>query len=175
MRILALDPGTVNFGWAVLEVNRRRVRIVKCGKLQRAELIKELTADMRPPSTAYARHIRRLLKKSKADILVSERYSTRIRGTTGEAVNIMTGIGVSEFLKRRPEGTVSLLMSMTWKPAMTKWLGAELKTLYKLCKIEAHPVDACLIGVYWAHRFMQAHLPAIRTTTKAIINAHTVF
>lgn len=157
IRILALDPGTVNFGWACLEINRRRVKLIRCGMLR--GLVKDLTQPLEADIRIYTKGIQRLIRKSGATVLVSERYSTRIRGTTGEAVNMMIGIAARVFLNMRPEGIIGVYMPMTWKAAVKKHLGHEIPPFYKMCHIPPHPVDACWIGTYFSVKNNMASWP----------------
>lgn len=149
-RILSLDPGTVNFGWAVTEVYRQRARVVRCGML--SGMVKGLVLPVGDDADKYTARIERLLNKGQPSVLLAERYSTRIRGTTGEAVNFMNGIAVRCFRDRHSQGEATLLMAMTWKAHVRKWLGDEIKPFYKLCGIPPHPVDACLIAQYWCYK-----------------------
>jgi Holliday junction resolvasome RuvABC endonuclease subunit len=170
LRILALDPGTVNFGWACLEVNRKNTKIVKCGML--VGLVKNLVGGLEKDVETYTKAIRRLLRKSRATVLLSERYSTRIRGTTGEAVNIMIGIAVREFLNKEPSGQIEVFMPMTWKAAVKKYLETDIPPFYKECAIKPHPVDACFVGIYWGVRSKVSKWPNRKTLAKHIHNAY---
>lgn len=156
-RILALDPGTVNFGWSCLEYSRKRARVVRCGMLD--GLVKDLVKPLEEDVVNYTKGIRKLIRNSRATVLVSERYSTRIRGTTGEAVNMMIGIAVREFLNIQPEGTIQVFMPMTWKAAVKKHLGHEIPPFYKMCGIKPHPVDACWVGTYWCVKTQGGNWP----------------
>ena len=165
-RILSLDPGTVNFGWGCLEYYRKRTTVVRCGMLP--GLVKDLVKPLEVDVDIYTKGIRRMIRNSKATVLVSERYSTRIRGTTGEAVNMMIGIAVRDFLNMRPEGTVQVFMPMTWKASIKKHLGHEIPPFYKMCGIKAHPVDACLVGTYWTVKMQGGKWPNVNTFAKQI-------
>lgn len=156
MRILSLDPGTVNFGWSVIDATKTP-RIIKCGMLRSP--IKELTHDLHTDVANYTNEIAWLIAKSKAEVLVCERYSTRIRGTTNEAVNIQIGVALREFLSIG--GNTWLYMPMTWKAAAKKWLDGTIDPLYKECRpVPNHPTDASLIGVYYATRELRKKWPA---------------
>lgn len=164
MRILILDPGTVNFGWSLIESKPKRV--IRCGMLNKDHLLKELTGDAKIQAFAFSKKFRALLKKSKPDVIVCERYSTRIRGTTAESVNIMIGImSISKC------SSMHLIMPFTWKSFIKSRLGGAIEDFYPKAKIGKqfnHPIDATLLGFYVMERIYGIKMPVPNSIAKQI-------
>ena len=148
--ILVFDPGTVNFGWAALKIVRGIPVPLECGMLK--PCIKDLVAPTQDDTAAYSLAVAALLERFNPTVLICERYSTRIRGTTGEAVNLMLGVASLMFLQNYAKGVISLVMPMTWKAAIKKHLGGAIPPFYKKVGIKDHPIDACLLAGYWLYK-----------------------
>lgn len=158
LRLLSLDPGTVNFGWSCLERDARgKVSVVRCGMF--LPTVKELAEPIDLDVQNFHKQFSKLHKKSKAEILLSERYSTRIRGTTCEAVNMMIGAASLHHVKTVSDGEVSVIMPMTWKAAIKKWLNGPIETYYKEVGIKPHPTDASLLGLYYCCKYLGGEWP----------------
>lgn len=147
MKMLAMDPGDTNFGWAALKFSRQAVRVLRCGMLD--DTIKGLKESLvlQEDADQYIRRVAWLLNKSGAEIVAAERYVPRRQGLSNESVNMMLGAAVSYC------STIgipcSLFLAATWKLRVKKVL--EIEQLYKwAAPVPNHVVDAVFIGLFAA-------------------------
>lgn len=143
MYLLALDPGSVNFGYAILRFARKQIHVERCGML--TKLVKALNGEdvVHPALTAHQKQLKTLVDSVGCFHIAAERYTTRVRGTTCEAVN--QELGVAGLLL-----PITLYMSAQWKNHYNKQF--DIKAYYKECKVPPHVVDATLIGCYYLQR-----------------------
>lgn len=148
--LLAIDPGTVNFGYAVLKIQDCKITLLRCGMVHSKYLISEAnTVVMRPKFQKFTRMFAHLLQVSTADCLVFERFIIQRRGLTGECVNQQIGAMVLT------AGDIpsTQVMAATWKARMKKLRGQDLTAAYKKLKpIPAHPIDAVFQGLFCIER-----------------------
>lgn len=147
MRIMGLDAGSRNFGWSLIKVERTKFRIIKCGIL--TQTLTQLKEDSWFDELhLYAIQIEKLLRLSKPDAIIAERYFARHRGLEGEMINLMLGTTMRILFEQHPKVRTQLVMAMTWKSAL-KRSGFDLDMLYKECKpIPHHPIDATMQAAY---------------------------
>lgn len=158
--ILANDPGTTNYGFAIVKATMKQttagrtldfsilehglipstVRTLKNGK----QLIAEIKA--------YLMTIQGLRIKHIPVAWIAERYMTRgIKGSTIEMVAIMMGSVLGKYHKKM---RFKFIIAAEWKNQVNK--RGDLKEFYKAVRpyrITPHQVDACFIGIYGAHRW----------------------
>lgn len=147
MKLLAIDPGDTNFGWAALKFSRQSVRVLRCGMLD--ETIKELKDSLvlQADADAFIRRFAWLLRRSGASHVAGERYVPRRQGLSNESVNMMLGAAVSYCSTLSMP--CSLFLAATWKLRLKKVLDIEL--LYEQAKpVPVHVVDAVFIGLFAA-------------------------
>jgi len=151
MRVLALDAGSVNFGYVGFDTGVATPRIIQCGMLNSP--LKILTGDnILDDFLLYRKEIGRLITQLDPDLLAAERYTTRIRGTTTEAVNMMLGAAADILMrfnkqqKRDPPATMKVVMAANWKVPVKKRL--DLDALYKSVGVPDHVVDATFMGLH---------------------------
>lgn len=150
MRILSLDPGTANFGYAVVDVARHPrkdnsvvFKVVENGKCPSTVHTLKSSSILREEMSQFEYWLGGLVTQYTPDAVAAERFMTRgIKGPTVECVNIM--IGMVTVLIPRP---FKIMPAATWKNAVTR-SGADLKEAYKLTKVSPHQLDASLIGLY---------------------------
>lgn len=146
--ILALDPGTKNYGYALIKVTGSRVSLLKAGQI--FTTLYAPNKDARRQFNSHSTAIRQLIKFHGVTHVIAERYmSRRMGGTTIESVNMMLGaiaeicLELSIYFKFIP--------ASQWKNEVNRehpeyLLGEYL--LGKPLKITPHTVDAVMIGVY---------------------------
>lgn len=147
LTVLGLDPGTANFGYAVVQVfmqPKYKYRIITHGMID--EAVQEMSGlDVGERMQKFEKRIRSLKRMHNIDVAVGERFMTRgHKGTTIEAVSAMLGITASVF-----KNEVAFIPASQWKNAINKKL--ELEGLYESMKhygIAAHRVDAVGIALY---------------------------
>jgi hypothetical protein len=117
--------------------------------------LKKLTGDnILDDFVLYRREIGKLITTLQPDLLAAERYTTRIRGTTTEAVNMMLGAAadilmrVNKQTKRDPPAVMKVVMAANWKVPVKKKL--DLEAIYKMVGVPDHVVDATFMGLHCA-------------------------
>ena len=150
LRIFAHDPGSHNYGYAVvygwMKDDRVKFRVETNGLCPcPINDLKDHRARQKQ-RTAYLQWARGMVEDYAIDGIFGERYMTRgIKGPTVESVNMMLGLLQSLELKD------AYIPAAVWKNAVGRQ-GIDLKVEYKLCRTAPHQLDASLIGVYAIHQ-----------------------
>lgn len=148
IRILALDPGTSNFGWSVLEVALPfKPRLLASGLVQRpvTEIIGQHVGDQ---IETLLREIGEIAQEFSIDHLIAERYMARgMKGSTIELVNCMLGALVARSSVKSQN--IKLIPAAQWKNEFNRIYN--LDEFYKSVNCVDHQADASLIGLYGAH------------------------
>lgn len=143
-KIVAIDPGTVNCGLAVIEwLSPSAWHVVHCSMVKNTVKDLKSATDVRGALIAWSREIGVHVKD--ADFVVVERFEARgtTRMTTGEAVSMM--IGLLYPLNKR----IRLTKAMIWKPAVKRRF--DLKLAYRTCSLPPHVLDSAMIGLWAAY------------------------
>lgn len=172
---MACDPGTGNFAITIFRYNTLtgKVKLLYCGMLQNP--IKNLTAN---PIRSKPRRGKKAIEKDeptfeigyqlyrdeiewffdnyKITHVVAERFQSRGRfnsGDQGELISLMLG---TMFTIAKDRGAKFLTtIAGVWKQAVAR-LGIDLPSVYEYGKmnfrIEPHPIDSTLIGLWHANR-----------------------
>jgi Holliday junction resolvasome RuvABC endonuclease subunit len=168
--LLAHDPGSKNYGYAVLEVTATALPLTKKSqqmaklkvKLLEVSKVKSQFSTLKDASLAtkemqsYRRELRRVIRDHRPVVQIAERYmSRRMGGVTIELVNQMIGVlRVEAEAARTP---IKLIPASQWKNEL-KRNGVDLDVLYKLAKTfkrSPHETDATMIGLYGAFVLMR--------------------
>lgn len=149
MRLLSLDPGTANFGYAVIDVTHNKgkihVEVLENGKCLSTVRTLKTAGMLRQEMAWFEFWLGDLVARWKPNAVSGERYMTRgINGPTVECVNIMLGIVFT--LVPLP---FKIMPAATWKNAIGRQ-DLDLKDWYKRSGVTPHQFDACMIGVYTA-------------------------
>jgi Holliday junction resolvasome RuvABC endonuclease subunit len=147
LRLLSLDPGTANFGWAVVEVRHNKgqvaARVLENGKCEHTVHTLKNAKEMREEMLQFELWLGLIMGQYEPQAATAERFMTRgINGPTVECVNIMIGQVLT--LVDLP---FKIMPAATWKNAISR-SGVDLKEQYKLTKVTPHQVDAAMIGIY---------------------------
>lgn len=112
--------------------------------------IKKLTGDeLKSDALKYRQRMLRLIKKSRPDHIVAERYVPRRQGLANENVNMMLGFILCELATTGIE--VDLYLAATWKNRVKKIF--DLDSYYALFpRLPDHEIDAAFIGMYVAEK-----------------------
>jgi len=146
-RILSLDPGTSNHGFAVLDViyenKEYSCEVLHSGLIK--STVSDLTDKVSDQVNAYLDELQALVDMYEIDSFCFERYMTRgIKGTTIECVNIMLGSAIAAF-----KGKLQILPAAQWKNAFNKVHDLDkIYAHYSSDGIPPHVVDSALIGIY---------------------------
>ncbi|WOL24468.1 Holliday junction resolvase [Yersinia phage fHe-Yen9-02] len=151
MRILAGDPGKVNFALSIIEVNGTKIEFLGTRMFNRP--IQNLTGDMRQVTKEFLDEIRKIDKQyGPFDGMCFERFQSRgLGGNTIEAISLMLGVLCSYALTKKIP--IDIITASQWKNAFNRTM--DLKGLYEEFKLTSkkspkaiHEFDASLIGVY---------------------------
>lgn len=146
--ILALDPGTTNHGYAILEFDENRMRLLKAGRIHRT--LRVMNKDLTAQVSGYSQSIQSMIKEFRVTHMIAERYmSRRMGGVTIECVNSMIGILLE--IGRRSRVSVKLIPASQWKNEANRGREGFLVGVYadaKPHKITDHTIDASMIAVY---------------------------
>lgn len=148
IRILGLDPGTENFGLALVHFKGATADVKKVCMVKAK--IKELKdwKLLQLEAGAHRHEIQRHVRSAKPHHIVVERYIPRQRGLTNESVNYM--IGHIVFRACKTDMQVMLVMAASWKNKMNSIF--DITALYKLAGVKDHMCDAVLMALYCANK-----------------------
>jgi len=156
--ILSLDPGTGNFGFAVLSGELKRevgpqLKVLRFGR--NFSTIREIKQGINYQASQYWAFLESMYKEYGVTHIVGERYqSRRMGGSTIESVNIMIGITLA--FARLHKLPCKFIPASQWKNELNR-NGVELVEVYqsvKGSKVTPHAVDAVSIGEYAAYRLV---------------------
>lgn len=176
IQLLACDPGTANFGYAVVEAiieegkAPSQFKVLQYGKINCT--VRQLTGGMSDNLGMYVTTIK-FLMKSYPDLngAILERFQTRgIGGPTIELVSVMIGV-LSTFFHEESLPVKAIIASQ-WKQACTRSgiILDEAYLKYKgLVKATPHEIDAIMIGLYGLHLFAR-HKPYNSAFSKKVLN-----
>lgn len=157
--IAALDPGSVNHGYAIIDPIK--MTVLRNGMVK--DTVNMLTKGYDVQIKAYRRFLKGL-KKEGCTILVAERFQSRgLKGLSVELVSFMLALGHTEF-----PGRTRLIVASQWKNAYGR-ADIDLKIMYKdLHPVTPHQIDAALIGIWLACRVRKLGLPTTSELEKMI-------
>lgn len=139
--ILAMDPGSRNFGIALVGLEKGKPKVYANSVM------------MRPVNDLVAFSLTRrnfLIEiagwmKSAPHGIVAERFQTRGNGgPLIEQVSAMLGLLGGAY----PELPIKLIIASSWKMSMQRRFDIDLKEVYPEIGVQPHQLDASLIGVY---------------------------
>lgn len=152
--VLACDPGTANFAYAVTRIRIKqpfRYKLLESGMIQNP--VRDLTGLLADQTAAFENELQELVDTYGVNIIIAERFMNRGRnGNTGELVSFMLGI-----MMKMEDVHLTLITAAQWKNAFNKI--QDLKELYKemktRCRMEAHPIDAACMSIYSAGMYLE--------------------
>jgi hypothetical protein len=143
MKILALDPGKINFAFAVMDDRK----VIEAGYIP---CIKDLKrAAFEKESKGFRNRYFALLEKHKPDKVVAERFMARPGGNggaVGEYINIMLGILCTVNSSRGIP--TELVTSASWKNYLNSRYGRVESMKEHFTHLSVHEADALGIAVY---------------------------
>lgn len=154
LRILAMDPGSRNFGISCVGIKNNKFVV-----LANASLMKpvDTLVDFEIAKETFLEEIRSWVKLFKPNAIIAERFQTRGNGgPLIELVSVMLGLIAGTY----PKLPIKFITASTWKNAFNKrfqdelaktYPGAlklDLKLVYESILTAPHPLDATLIGIY---------------------------
>lgn len=142
-RIFSHDPGSTNYGMAIVEANKEgKVKILANSLCMNP--VYDLT-QFNEQRKSYIKELDDWVNHYYPDGLVAERFLSRgLQGSLGEYVSCMIGFAAQKY----DHMPFFAPMAATWKVPLQKRFGFDLKDLYKQCGTTPHQLDACFIGIY---------------------------
>lgn len=139
--ILSMDPGSRNFGIALVGLRKGKPRVYANTVLTNP--VNDLVAFSRTRQ-AFLQEIERWVSFEPNGV-VAERFQTRgIGGPLIEQVSAMLGLIGGAY----PDLPIKLTIASVWKNSMQRRFNVDLRELYKEIGVQPHQLDAALIGVY---------------------------
>jgi Holliday junction resolvasome RuvABC endonuclease subunit len=176
VQLLACDPGTANFGYAIVEAVIEdgkcpsQFKVLQYGKLNCT--VRQLTGSMSDNIGMYVATIKFIMDKyPELNGAILERFQTRgIGGPTIELVSLMIGI-ISTFFYEKSLPVKAIIASQ-WKQSCSRSsiVLDDMYVKYKdAVKATPHEVDAVMIGLYGMHLFAR-HKPYDVTFSRKLLN-----
>ena len=141
-RILAFDPGSVNMGCSLLDIDRssKKIKVLANTVLMNPiHDIKQFSKERK----LFLEEISSWVAKGKPKAIVAERFQSRgLRGTTIECVCMMLGMLSMLSLP------FYFITASTWKNAYQRRFAIDLKDIYQEINVVPHILDSALIGCY---------------------------
>ncbi len=154
IRVLGLDPGTKNFGWAVTEFNLmlNTFKPIAAGKVENTVSQMDNVLNQ---TDLFMNELKELIMRYAPSYIIVERFMNRGRfnGATGEYVSFMMGC-LAWYALNNTKGIKGYFVvhSGTWKGAYNRFLpkskGKILDKMYGYCLSEPHELDAFLLSHY---------------------------
>lgn len=137
--VLGCDPGTANFGIALVSLKDTRPVVLANSMLMRPmNNLMEFNEGRKLFMTEVDRWI-----EQGANAIIAERFQTRgLLGPLVETVSVMIG-SLGEYGL-----PIKAVIASQWKTAFKRRFGVDLKELYETVNVQPHQLDAALIGIY---------------------------
>lgn len=152
IRLLSFDPGSVNMGCSLLEINRSTKSI---SVLADAVLMHPLhdIKRFRQEQSLFISEVKSWIEKGKPDAIIAERFQSRgLKGLTIECVCMMLG------LLSMLDLPVLYITAATWKNRYQKRFKIDLREIYKEIQIAPHQLDSALIGCFGAETGLKSYI-----------------
>lgn len=166
--LASFDPGTKNFGVAIIDPSR--LKVLK--HWLNPHTVKTLGEEKRSQIRDFRKFLNVLKRKHGCTHMIAERFQARgsLNGISIEAVSFMLGLAEASFSNRS-----RLVIASQWKTAYNR-TGLDLKALYKELwqkphRITPHQIDACLIGLWVICKLRHVKLPSERIIKSQILEA----
>lgn len=169
MRIAAFDPGSKNFGVAIVDPETLKI----LAHWLNPYTVRTLGDDKSLQIAEYKKFLRTMRSKHKCTHLIAERFQARgsLSGISIEVVSFMLGLAEHQF-----SGKSRFVIASQWKTAYNRAGSVMLKDLYKDLwqkphRITPHQIDASLIGMWVACKVRKVKLPSLRIVREQLIAA----
>ena len=138
--VLACDPGSANFGIALVGLSKGKVKVYANAVLM--EPLNDLV-DFNGKCKTFIDELDTWMAFKPGGV-VAERFQTRgLSGPVIEQVSAMLGL-----IKGRYNIPVKLTIASVWKNRVQRRFNIDLKEVYEDSSVQPHQIDAALIGVF---------------------------
>lgn len=141
--MLAMDPGSRNFGIALVGLERGKPKCYLNSVMMRP--VNDLVAFALTRKN-FLTEVKGWMKYGPNGI-IAERFQTRGGSSMGpliEQVSAMLGLIGGTY----PDVPIKLTIASVWKNSMQRRFQNDLKEVYKRVRVQPHQLDASLIGIY---------------------------
>jgi hypothetical protein len=149
VRVLAFDPGIANFGISVVAARGNKIRVMANAKLMYPM---DSMTEFQVQKLRFLEEVGKWVELYKPHALIAERFMLRGAGTgqaMGELIPSMIALTSAYF-----NLNTLTIPAAQWKNPIQKRFTFDLKETYKEIGVEAHQLDASLIGIYGIERGM---------------------
>lgn len=143
-RILSFDPGSVNMGCSLIDIDRETKQIKVLANTVLMNPLHDIKQFSRE-RILFLDEISSWIEKGNPNAIVAERFQSRgIKGTTIECVCMMLGM-LSMF-----NLPTLYITASTWKNRYQKRFNVDLREIYREISPAPHQLDSALIGCFGA-------------------------
>jgi len=140
--ILGMDPGSRNFGIALVGTSNGKIKVYANAVLMRP--VNDLVS-FGMSSDAFMKEIKAWIDLGNPKGVVAERFQTRGNGgPLIEQVSAMLGL----IRGRYPKLPMKLTIASAWKNKFNRRFNMDLKEIYPTTRVQPHQLDATLIGIF---------------------------
>lgn len=139
--ILAADPGSKNFGIALVGIKKGRIKVY-ANAVMMTPL--DTLVDFNASSALFIDELSKWMDY-KPNGVIAERFQTR--GNGGPLIELV-GAMIGMMRGCYQETPVKLTIASTWKNKVQRRFDVDLKEVYPTTAVQPHQLDAALIGVY---------------------------
>lgn len=144
IRILSFDPGSVNMGCSLIDVDRTTLGISVLADAVLEHPIHDIK-QFSKEKLLFINEVNSWIQAGNPDAIIAERFQSRgLRGTTIECVCIMLGLLSMLNLP------VLYTTASTWKNRYQTRFNIDLRQIYKEIHVAPHQLDSALIGCFGA-------------------------
>lgn len=152
IRLLSFDPGSVNMGCSLLEINRSTKSISILADTVLMYPLHDIKR-FRQEQSLFISEVKSWIEKGKPDAIIAERFQSRgLKGLTIECVCMMLG------LLSMLDLPVLYITAATWKNRYQKRFKIDLREIYKEIQIAPHQLDSALIGCFGAETGLKSYI-----------------
>lgn len=153
--ILAVDPGSKNFGYAIVQWrDDGKYRVTESGMVKNT--VRDLKGNIDDPINAFRAEVEGIIVQHDITVMVAERFVSRgLLGSQSEYVNIMLGtcFQIPQIQNRQ------LIIPATWKNAFKKFYSLDDFYKERPRGTTKHEIDSSLIGIYHVNKNIFGSVP----------------
>lgn len=151
-RVLSFDPGSVNMGCSLLEIDRSTKSIAVLADAVLMHPLHDIK-QFKKEQALFLSEVSEWISKGKPDAIIAERFQSRgLKGLTIECVCMMLGLLSMLNLP------VLYITAATWKNRYQKRFNIDLRELYKELQVAPHQLDSALIGCFGAETGLKSYI-----------------
>jgi hypothetical protein len=140
--VLGMDPGSRNFGIALVGIHKGKVKVFANSVLMSPV---DTLVEFGEAKRKFLEEINTWMGLVPIDGMIAERFQTRGNGgPLIELVSVMLGLLAGTY----PNVPIKLTIASAWKNKFNKRFDTDLKETYPDVAVQPHQLDASLIGIF---------------------------